>query len=174
MERQCPHCGKVTQVSDEELALHGNVVVCPQCLSVYSVDGATMTAEEARRMRHAGDEPADRAHYCSACGKHLPAAVNYCPNCGARLSGNTMLPSSPAAGSHAAADSPAEPSPADKKNSDDGTLRIPFLPYRFNPDSFGALLPQPKASRRTQAVAYTVILLLLALLVVIIVAAYRI
>lgn len=177
MERRCPHCGKLTQVSDEELALHGNVVVCPQCLTVFDVDGVLLTAEEARRRR----QPADSAvsmRYCPACGSRLQMAMNFCPNCGMRLQLHAEEPM-PVSVVHNDAAVSTEPGRdampvVEDAEEEDGRLHIPFMPYRFKNSGFEALFPKPKASKRTQAVAYTIILLLLALLVAIIVAAYKI
>ncbi|MBR1551637.1 MAG: zinc-ribbon domain-containing protein [Muribaculaceae bacterium] len=179
MERRCPQCGKLTQVSDEELALHGNVVVCPQCLTVYDVSDGVLTASEARERRQQAAATTPAMRYCPACGTRLQDGMRYCPQCGMQLqswSGHA------AAITHADAQVNVEPPRGgDSQPEVDGTdsekeegiFHIPFMPYRFNSATFGSLLPKPRASKRMQAVAYTVILLLLALLVAIIVAAYR-
>jgi len=73
-------------VSPEELALHDNMVVCPQCLTTYYVEGNKLTASEVAAQRHpvtGGD--ASSAGYCYNCGKALPAGINFCPYCGVDL-----------------------------------------------------------------------------------------
>lgn len=180
MERRCPQCGKLTQVSDEELALHGNVVVCPQCLTVYDVNDGALTASEARERRRQAVAAAPAMRYCPACGTRLQEGMRYCPQCGMQL--QSWSGQAPAAVPHPDARVSAEP-PRDSGNAaqeqapdgekEEGNFHIPFMPYRFNSATFGSLFPKPRASKRMQAVAYTVILLLLGLLVAIIIAAYR-
>ncbi len=77
----CPHCQKTISVSQEEIALRGGNVVCPQCLGSYHIH-TDLTAEQvlaARGVVHP---------HCPECDRELPpqSGISFCPYCGASLS----------------------------------------------------------------------------------------
>lgn len=87
MEQRCPECGKLLQISAEELHLHGGVVVCPQCLSEFhtgdlpaEVDASTLLSRSLKVV------PEHLTYtYCHQCGMKIPQGVHYCPYCGHML-----------------------------------------------------------------------------------------
>ncbi len=91
MKVVCPYCSKEMNVSEAELAEHGNSMVCPQCLMQFPVSGNEQALAELHASRRAATTAADgasvaRYSYCPHCGKQLPAdGLNFCPFCGNML-----------------------------------------------------------------------------------------
>ncbi|MBR1544051.1 MAG: zinc-ribbon domain-containing protein [Muribaculaceae bacterium] len=91
MKVVCPYCSKEMNVSETELAEHGNSMVCPQCLMQFPVSGNEQALAELQASRKAdthaaGNASAARYSYCPHCGKQLPAdGLNFCPFCGDML-----------------------------------------------------------------------------------------
>ena len=88
MQTTCPQCGKVMNVSPEELSVRDGLVVCPQCLNAYqAIEPGTLprphspqaeTADETEHM-----QPPMR--YCPHCGQSIGEGINFCPYCGKAL-----------------------------------------------------------------------------------------
>ena len=79
---ECPQCGKVIDMTLEELALSRKVVVCPQCLNEFLAHGVDVPASMLRTT--ATTKSASRQLYCHNCGESLPVAgLKFCPYCGA-------------------------------------------------------------------------------------------
>ena len=92
MKVVCPYCAKELNVSETELAEHGNSMVCPQCLMQFQVSGNEQALARLRESRRqAAPAPlhspaAGNYVYCPHCGKQLPGdGLNYCPYCGNML-----------------------------------------------------------------------------------------
>ena len=85
MKTTCPQCGKIMDVSSEELALRDGRVVCPQCLNDYqAVDPATLPKVVVPVEQH--QEPTSRTpHYCPHCGEDIGRVIHFCPYCGKSL-----------------------------------------------------------------------------------------
>ncbi|MBP3738055.1 MAG: zinc ribbon domain-containing protein [Muribaculaceae bacterium] len=121
MELQCPQCAKVMQVSAEEVALHGGVVVCPQCLATFDASEMVPAGTEARRIAVRVIDEHLTYSFCPHCGQRIPQGVNFCPYCGKSLKhipGETIpQPEPPQSSSqHTAADQPAT---TDKARTDE-------------------------------------------------------
>ena len=79
---ECPQCGKVIDMTLEELALSRKVVVCPQCLNEFLAHGVDVPASMLRTTATA--KSASKQLYCHSCGESLPVAgLRFCPYCGA-------------------------------------------------------------------------------------------
>ena len=79
---ECPQCGKVIDMTLEELALSKKVVVCPQCLNEFLAQGVDIPASMLRA--DVATTRASRQLYCHSCGESLPiAGLKFCPYCGA-------------------------------------------------------------------------------------------
>ncbi|MBR2147251.1 MAG: hypothetical protein IJ925_07525 [Muribaculaceae bacterium] len=79
---ECPQCGKVIDMTLEELALSKKVVVCPQCLNEFLAQGVDIPASMLRT--NVATTRASRQLYCHSCGESLPVAgLKFCPYCGA-------------------------------------------------------------------------------------------
>ena len=79
---ECPQCGKVIDMTLEELALSKKVVVCPQCLNEFLAQGVDIPASMLRA--NVATTRASRQLYCHSCGESLPiAGLKFCPYCGA-------------------------------------------------------------------------------------------
>lgn len=79
---ECPQCGKVIDMTIEELALSKKVVVCPQCLNEFLAQGVDIPASMLRT--NVATTRASRQLYCHSCGESLPiAGLKFCPYCGA-------------------------------------------------------------------------------------------
>ena len=79
---ECPQCGKVIDMTLEELALSRKVVVCPQCLNEFLAHGVDVPASMFRTTATA--KSASKQLYCHSCGESLPVAgLRFCPYCGA-------------------------------------------------------------------------------------------
>lgn len=79
---ECPQCGKVIDMTLEELALSKKVVVCPQCLNEFLAQGVDIPASMLRT--NVATTRASRQLYCHSCGESLPiAGLKFCPYCGA-------------------------------------------------------------------------------------------
>jgi len=78
---KCPQCGKVIDMTLEELALSKKVVVCPQCLNEFLAQGVDIPASMLRT--HITSTSESRQLYCHNCGESLPVAgLKFCPYCG--------------------------------------------------------------------------------------------
>ena len=79
---ECPQCGKVIDMTLEELALSKKVVVCTQCLNEFLAQGVDIPASMLRT--NVATTRASRQLYCHSCGESLPiAGLKFCPYCGA-------------------------------------------------------------------------------------------
>ena len=90
MELRCPHCGKKQTLTVAKLTASGGVVICPQCVSEFTVDVSKLPKESPAVAEPAPEVAAPNPHsevaFCSTCGKGLPArGLNFCPFCGAPL-----------------------------------------------------------------------------------------
>ncbi len=180
METTCPRCGKVIVVSSEEVAVREGVVVCPQCLAVFDMDGNLHTSQPRHVTRSVSEQPDKRQQqpearrddnttepflYCPECGKPLPGGINFCPYCGIALAAETTAhttPSQPARQEQPAATAPAATTRSKPAPAAQWTPVITTLHYQ--PNKWGT---EP-ANTRTLAAGYTVIAALLVLLVFII------
>lgn len=78
---ECPQCGKVIDMTLEELALSKKVVVCPQCLNEFLAQGVDIPASMLRTKAATSNA---RQLYCHSCGESLPVeGLKFCPYCGA-------------------------------------------------------------------------------------------
>lgn len=86
LDTTCPQCGKQTSISPEELSSHGGLVVCPQCLASYQVEGVELPAPpaQAAEVRTEADAP---VRFCPHCGQPTAEGFSYCPYCGSVLPG---------------------------------------------------------------------------------------
>lgn len=177
MKKTCPNCGKELDVSLEEVTMREGVVVCPQCLSVFDMDGNTRDNDEPQgEVRKPQGQPASEAgdtfSFCPECGHSLPAGVNFCPYCGTKLS---QLRRSQAAA--ATVDTPetrvtepedsqeppqAQPDATPPRRSSKPTMMV------TNPQVGRRKWGTGEASTRARAAGYTAIVMLLGLLVYII------
>ena len=79
---KCPKCGKIIDMTLEELALSKKVVVCPQCLNEFLAQGVDIPASMLRT--NVATTSAQKQLYCHSCGESLPVAgLKFCPYCGA-------------------------------------------------------------------------------------------
>lgn len=79
---ECPQCGKIIDMTLEELALSKKVVVCPQCLNEFLAQGVDIPASMLRT--NVATKSAQKQLYCHSCGESLPVAgLKFCPYCGA-------------------------------------------------------------------------------------------
>ena len=91
MELRCPHCGKKQTLTVAKLTASGGVVICPQCVSEFTIDVSKLPKEspavaEPAPEATAAPNPHSEVAFCSTCGKGLPArGLNFCPFCGAPL-----------------------------------------------------------------------------------------
>ena len=78
---KCPQCGKVIDMTLEELALSKKVVVCPQCLNEFLAKDVDIPASMLRT--NIATQSAHKQLYCHSCGESLPVAgLKFCPYCG--------------------------------------------------------------------------------------------
>ncbi len=102
---ECPQCGKIIDMTLEELALSKKVVVCPQCLNEFLAQDVDIPASMLRT--NVATQSAQKQLYCHSCGESLPVAgLKFCPYCGA--SQNFVAPA--AASTAATASQPSQPS----------------------------------------------------------------
>lgn len=164
MQLTCPHCQKTINVSQEEIALRGGKVVCPQCLGSYHIH-TDLTAEQVLAAR------GRKKPLCPVCSREVPsdADVSFCPYCGSSLH--------PAKPEPEPEPEPEQPKPAREKNkprshhSNHHSNRqpvnlVPTLQYHHYQE------PAQPASLRFQAAAWAVILALLAVLAYILYQSY--
>ena len=79
---ECPQCGKIIDMTLEELALSKKVVVCPQCLNEFLAQDVDIPASMLRT--NVATKSAHKQLYCHSCGESLPmAGLKFCPYCGA-------------------------------------------------------------------------------------------
>ena len=168
MEIRCPHCGKKQSLTLAELNASGGVVICPQCVSEFSVDVASVPDEpvvEPAEQTPAA-EVAMKIAFCPTCGKHLPVkGLNFCPFCGAPLplsGGNPVSPQAPAA----AAPQPVQPqkkASAPKAAEETPEQKLASLPFV---KASHIVAPQHEpASWRFKLMAWVVIAVLIGLFV---------
>ncbi len=181
MLHRCPNCGKTIHVSDEELAQHTGHVVCPQCLTVYEVQGGTLTAQTQRSGQGDSAPAADAAgwttfSYCYNCGKQLPTGISFCPYCGVNLHmpfstqddhGATAKEgrAAPAAGKKAAHTDREE-------NTADVSDLLRHLPFRFDSKSTQHIR-EPRLHGLPLVMAWLCILALTGIFIAIVTAAFR-
>lgn len=176
MKLRCPHCGKVLEMSLEELAANHRVVVCPQCLGEFvatDVDVPAAPAPQPAAQPQGGPTPVamnktDYA-YCPNCGQPLPAhRLNFCPFCGHTLNLNAQPQAQPQQ-----PDAPAQPQAEPQSQA---THSAPPRPRNqlahtrryYHPELKSVRLEEQPASPAVRRVCY-VIIALLALLFVFIV-----
>lgn len=87
---ECPQCGKLIDMSVDELAKSHLVVVCPQCLTEFQARGVTLPPvrppSEADSGAAAVSLPQGHYAYCFSCGSSLPRGdLRFCPFCGVSL-----------------------------------------------------------------------------------------
>ncbi len=172
MEIRCPHCGKKQSLSVAKLNASGGVVICPQCVSEFTVDLSQLPSESVpQEPAETHNAPAAQGEiaFCPSCGNRLPAkGLNFCPYCGSPLPFSAAAPaqSSPSIDSHPSAQpsSTEEASPAAHTAADKTVdQRLSALPFVKTPD-FITHQHEP-ASLRFRIVAWLIILLLLFLFV---------
>ena len=189
MEYKCPHCGKSSDISAEELVLHGGSVVCPQCLEVYVVDGyGEMSIDQASSARLRAVAAAETAYaYCFHCGKKIPVGINYCPWCGLSLAPAVAAQvlqhevAEPATGDDlpgeaaTSAEVSAQPTAAKHATSRDEVIDWrPLLPaYRYSIADEQARHQREKASPLFKAVACLVMLIEVAFVALVIYKGWR-
>ena len=79
---ECPQCGKVIEMTLEELALSRKVVVCPQCLNEFLAQDVDIPVSMLRT--NIASKSTQKQLYCHSCGESLPVAgLKFCPYCGA-------------------------------------------------------------------------------------------
>ena len=66
---KCPQCGKVIDMTLEELALSKKVVVCPQCLNEFLAKDVDIPASMLRT--NIATQSAHKQLYCHSCGESL-------------------------------------------------------------------------------------------------------
>ena len=167
MELRCPHCGKVLNVSIEEIAMNDRAVICPQCLGefiAHDVDISGVVLPE--KKKKAAAVPAASA-FCHQCGRQLPSEdLNFCPFCGASLKLDAPVKAASGQGS---ARSPEEVTEDAAATAATIIKEMPYMQgYRYIPQ-FGSKELQPKpASLRFHLFAIFIIIVLLAIFVFIV------
>ena len=166
---ECPQCGKIIEMTLEELALSKKVVVCPQCLNEFLAHGVDIPASMLRT--NIATRSAQKQLYCHCCGESLPVAgLKYCPYCGAAQ--NLAAPAAAAPQAPASQESQASTqamgdsalhSNEDKTVVEDDAYdimeRLPFIrPMRHLPSEREVM-----GSPMTRMVCYFIIVLLIAI-----------
>lgn len=94
MKYVCPRCGKVIELSDDELMSQGNMIVCPSCLMEFNGDKheyADLQSSKPAEQYYYGAAVSRNSQampvmtYCRFCGAYISENCNYCPVCGNRL-----------------------------------------------------------------------------------------
>ena len=166
---ECPQCGKIIDMTLEELALSKKVVVCPQCLNEFLAQDVDIPASMLRT--NVATKSVQKQLYCHSCGESLPVAgLKFCPYCGA--SQNLVAPAAAADARAVATDSQSSTQAMGDSNlqsnedktvvEDDAYDMMEHLPF---------IRPLPRLpSRRevmgsplTRIVCYIIIFLLIAL-----------
>ena len=153
MELRCPHCGKKQTLTVAKLTASGGVVICPQCVSEFTVDVSKLPKEspavaEPAHEAAAAPHPHSEAAFCSTCGKGLPArGLNFCPFCGAPLpfaevSATASTASSAAPQRATMATTQKAPEQSKQASAEENTLialpfvKVPhFIPHKHEPAS---------------------------------------
>lgn len=173
MEKKCPRCGKIVVVSAEEVAMREGVVVCPQCLAVFDMDGNVRHKAQqgtARHLEEASEQsPApiaaeqDAFSFCHECGKPLPQGIKFCPYCGIKLG---VVPAAVAADPVVVHDEPQDaPADAEPQPEPEEPKWTPVYPtYHYQEHKWGT---EP-ASPRARLAGYSIITVLLIVLGVIV------
>lgn len=170
MELRCPHCGKKQTLTVAKLTASGGVVICPQCVSEFTVDVSKLPKEspavaEPAPEAAAAPNPHSEVAFCSTCGKGLPArGLNFCPFCGAPLpfaevSATVSTASSVAPQRATTTSTQKTPEQSKQASAEENTLialpfvKVPhFIPQKHEP-----------ASLRFKLMAWVVIAALIAL-----------
>lgn len=170
MELRCPHCGKKQTLTVAKLTASGGVVICPQCVSEFTVDVSKLPKEspavaEPAPEAAAAPNPHSEVAFCSTCGKGLPArGLNFCPFCGAPLpfaEVSTTTATSAAPQRATMATTQKAPEQSKQASAEENTLialpfvKVPhFIPHKHEP-----------ASLRFKLMAWVVIAALIAFFV---------
>lgn len=166
MELRCPHCGKKQTLTVTKLTASGGVVICPQCVSEFTVDVSKLPKEspavaEPAPEATAAPNPHSEVAFCSTCGKGLPArGLNFCPFCGAPLPFAEVSATASTASSAAPQRATQEAPEQSKTTQTEGNtlaalpfVKVPhFIPQKHEP-----------ASLRFKLMAWVVIAALIAL-----------
>lgn len=172
MELRCPHCGKKQTLTVAKLTASGGVVICPQCVSEFTIDVSELPKEssavaEPAPEAAAAQNPHSEVAFCSTCGKGLPArGLNFCPFCGASLpfaevsaTASTVSSTAPQRATTAA----TQKAPEQNKTTQTGGNTLAALPFVKVPH----FIPQKHepASLRFKLMAWVVIAALIAFFV---------
>ena len=171
MEYKCPQCGKSIVLSRDELVSQGNLVVCPQCLSEFEVDGTTPDDDASKgEYKYGANTPqppiAPATSYstfaCKVCGNQVQSNFNYCPFCGRRMAQQHYHPSPavrrPVAQAQVQDDPIAPPQPPLPQQP------MPYVPhYRYG---YKSGTQHRKMGSKPWFWAYMLVLLILAILLV--------
>ncbi len=175
MEIRCPHCGKKQSLSVAKLKASGGVVICPQCVSEFTVDLSQLPSEQPVADQASTQAPAQgEIAFCPSCGSRLPGkGLKFCPYCGNPLPMADAMPAPSVEGqtqgsaiqSSAAQSSGRAEGQSSAKVAEAATVeqRLTALPFIKTPD-FITRHHEP-ASLRFSIVAWLVILALLFLFV---------
>ncbi len=167
MELRCPHCGKILNLSIEELAASGKMVVCPQCLGEFVAHGVEVAARRAAPKKpDPSPKPAGaQAVFCHNCGRQLPVrGLNYCPFCGSSLHFSQPKPSE-------------EDAPTPKKEEEQRPQARPASPaaekplattLQYLPNFMGRELREEPAGPLTKFICSIIILILIAIFIFIV------
>lgn len=158
MDIRCPHCGKKQTLSVAKLNASGGVVICPQCVSEFTVDVSNLPLEQTEKPAPAA-APHHGFAFCPNCGNALPAkGLNFCPFCGVQLAIAETAEPEP---KEQPQPTPVAPARQPKEAKRESTLTaLPFVSAQH----FNEHRHQP-ASLRFRLVAWAVIAALIALFV---------
>lgn len=166
---ECPQCGKIIDMTLEELALSKKVVVCPQCLNEFLAQDVDIPASMLRT--NVATKSAQKQLYCHCCGESLPVAgLKFCPYCGA--SQNLAAPAAVASddsssqesspSTHAMGDSSLQSNEDKTVVEDDAYDMMEHLPF-IRPMPHLPSKREVMGSPLMRVVCYIVIFLLIAL-----------
>lgn len=145
MKYKCPRCGKIIELSDDELASQGNVMVCPCCLMEFQGNlheyAVPAEADSIQRQYYYGlasDNPSPAVTYCRYCGAKISDNCNFCPVCGSKLT-QEAVPQPQGAPRKTPNGNAPRVAPKTKKQP----VQMPYMPsYRYN---MGQYVPHKKA-----------------------------
>ncbi len=173
MELKCPHCGKIVNMSPEELVSGNEVVICPQCLGDFFPTGVNLSGIAGREQEQKSGE--DKKLFCHHCGKSLPVfELNFCPFCGKSLQFDVdkHAKASPTAlGNRSNVTHEASEKKVEQEERVIDELNIERLKYM--PKFISGDFASEPASLTVRIICYIVIALLIALFVLIIYAGSR-
>lgn len=174
MELKCLHCGKEVNVSLEEIAMNGKVIVCPQCLGeivAHDVDisGVSLPSKKSNLST------ASSSGCCKKCGRPLPSTgLNFCPFCGVSL---TLKKTTRGQEMRQESRQPQENAAGEREESTSQEASIKELPYvqayRYMPQLSSKKMEDKPASLRFHVFAILVIVVLIAIFVFIVWAGNR-